>query len=95
MLFSEDNFAVLFPGEEGNLPETKEPMSPKYRIIIDVTGNAPIVEAENVTEAEQKFAAGVTAEQLLQLLKIGAEEISEHESSGHSVSEHSFPPRTI
>jgi len=73
--------------------ETKEPMKKKYRIIIDVTGDAPIVEAENVTQAEEKFTAGVTAEQLLQLMKIGAEEISEHESSGHSVSEH--PRRTI
>jgi CMP-2-keto-3-deoxyoctulosonic acid synthetase len=70
-------------------------MRKRYRIIIDVTGDAPIVEAEKVTQAEEKFTAGVTAEQLLQLLKIGAEEISEHESSGHSVSEHTFPPRTI
>jgi hypothetical protein len=53
-------------------------MRKKYRIIIDVTGDAPIVEAENVTQAEEKFTAGVTAEQLLRLLKIGAEEISEH-----------------
>jgi hypothetical protein len=41
--------------------------------------------AENVTEAKEKFTAGATAEQLLRLLKIGAEEISEH----------SLPPRTI
>jgi len=65
-------------------------MKKKYRIIIDITGDAPIVEAESVTEAEEKFTASVTAEQLLQLMKVGAEEIS-----GHSVSEHSFPPITI
>jgi hypothetical protein len=55
-----------------------------------------LVRAYNdVTEAEEKFTAGVTAEQLLRLLKIEAEEISEYERSGHSVSEHSFPPKTI
>ena len=57
-------------------------MKKKYRIIIDVTGDAPIVEAESVMEAEEKFTAGVTAEQLLQLLKIGAEEMSEERAPG-------------
>ena len=49
----------------------------KYQIIIDVTGHAPVVEAESVTEAEDKFIAGITRERLLALLKIGAEEMSE------------------
>jgi hypothetical protein len=49
----------------------------KYQIIIDVTGKAPVVEAESVMEAEDKFIAGVTREQLLELLTIGAEEMSE------------------
>jgi hypothetical protein len=50
-------------------------MKKKYRIIIDITGEAPIVEAESVMEAEDKFIVGATREQLLQLLKIGAAEI--------------------
>jgi hypothetical protein len=52
-------------------------MKKKYRIIIDVIGKPPVVEAESVAEAEEKFSAGVTSEQLLQLLKFGAEEMSE------------------
>jgi hypothetical protein len=58
-------------------------MKKHYRIIIDISGDPPIVEAENVMEAEEKFTASITAEQLLQLLKIGAEEISEHSISEH------------
>jgi CMP-2-keto-3-deoxyoctulosonic acid synthetase len=57
-------------------------MKKKYRIIIDVTGDAPVVEAESVVEAEEKFAANVTAEQLLKLLKIGAAEMSEERAPG-------------
>jgi hypothetical protein len=47
----------------------------KYRIIIEVTGDAPIVEAANAMDAEDAFVAEVTGDQLLQLLTIGAEEI--------------------
>jgi hypothetical protein len=54
----------------------------KYQIIIDVTGHAPVVEAESVSEAEDKFIAGITREQLLALLKIGAEEMSEKRVPG-------------
>jgi hypothetical protein len=57
-------------------------MKTKYRIIIDVTGQAPVVEAESVMEAEDKFIAGVTREQLLELLKIGAEEMSQERVPG-------------
>ena len=60
-------------------------MKKKYRIIIDVTGDAPVVEAESVAEAEKKFAEGVTAEQLLELLKIGAEEMSEKRAPGDQI----------
>jgi hypothetical protein len=35
-----------------------------------------------VTEAEDKFIAGITREQLLALLKIGAEEMSEKRVPG-------------
>jgi hypothetical protein len=49
-------------------------MKKKYRIIITVTGEAPLVEAESLTEAEDKFIVGATREDLLELLKIGAEE---------------------
>ena len=57
-------------------------MKKKYRIIIDVAGDAPVVEAESVVEAEEKFASSVTAEQLLALLKIGAAEMSEEQTPG-------------
>ena len=57
-------------------------MKKKYQIIIDVTGKPPVVEAESVVEAERKFVAGVTAEQLLELLKIGAAEMSEERAPG-------------
>jgi len=49
-------------------------MKKKYRIIITVTGEAPLVEAESLTEAEDKFIVGATREDLLEPLKIGAEE---------------------
>jgi len=47
----------------------------KYRIIIEVSGDSPIVDANSAMEAEENFAAEVTGDQLLQLLTIGAEEL--------------------
>jgi hypothetical protein len=51
-------------------------MNKKYRIIIEVTGDGPIVEAANAMEAEDEFYMDVTGDQLLQLVTISAQEIS-------------------
>jgi hypothetical protein len=47
----------------------------KYRIIIEVTGDSPIVEAEDAEEAADSYTADVTGDDLLQLLTISAEEV--------------------
>jgi hypothetical protein len=47
----------------------------KYRIIIEVTGDAPIVEANDAEEAAENYTADVTGDDLLQLLTISAEEV--------------------
>jgi hypothetical protein len=47
----------------------------KYRIIIEVTGDAPLLEANDAEEAIDEYTADVTEDDLLQLLTISAEEV--------------------
>jgi len=47
----------------------------KFRIILEVTGDAPIVEALNAMEAEDEYVMDVTGDDLLQLITVSAEEI--------------------
>jgi hypothetical protein len=63
--------------EQIDVPENelKKPVMKKYRIIIELTGDSPIVEANDAEEAEDHFVSEVTGDQLLQLLTISAEAI--------------------
>jgi hypothetical protein len=63
--------------EQIDVPENelKKPVMKKYRIIIELTGDSPIVEANDAEEAEDHFVSEVTGDQFLQLLTISAEAI--------------------
>jgi hypothetical protein len=69
-------------GDRPSVPVELDRRRPGQSEIVTPRKEADL-EAENVMEAEEKFTASVTAEQLLHLLKFAAEEISKHSIPEH------------